>query len=95
MGSSASLPQRLVIPAALTLLAVYSCGTYGAGGYSSACTATTPGSMGTVGVPNTGFPPLEMVRSAMASDLFWPIVFLVLIMAGVVIMYLVQRRSKD
>lgn len=67
----------------LPLLAAYACGTYGAGSY---------GTCSGVGVPNTGFGPLDMLKSTVANPYF--IAGLVLAVIGLAVIAFVTRRQR-
>lgn len=77
---------------ALALLAAYSCGLYGAGGYGTTCGATT-----TVGAPNTGFAPLDALQSAVQHDpllVFVSGLLILLAIVGGVVMWRQRRRTR-
>ena len=67
----------------LPLLAAYACGTYGAGSY---------GTCSGVGVPNTGFGPLDMLKATLTSPYF--IAGLALAVIGLVVIAFVARRQR-
>lgn len=67
------------------LLAVYSCGTYGAGSY---------GTCSSVGVPNTGFAPLAALQSMVTNNYLLGLLFLVLIGVGLLVMFMARRSGR-
>jgi hypothetical protein len=74
----------------LVLLAAYSCGTYGAGGYGTTCSTNT-----TVGVPNTGFAPLEALQSMATNGYFLlGLLISVSIAFGLLVLFLARRRRR-
>jgi LPXTG-motif cell wall-anchored protein len=77
---------------ALTVPAAYSCGTYGAGGYGTSCSTNT-----TVGVPNTGFAPLDALQTAVSGNPLLAFVGALLILlsaVGGVVMWRRRRRTR-
>jgi hypothetical protein len=88
MANTIHLHHFAVNPVALAMFAAYSCGTYGAGSYNTCSTAT-------VGAPNTGFPPLDMLQSIVSNSFFLPVISIALLIVGIVVIYAARRRSRS
>jgi hypothetical protein len=90
MASAAAQLHRGIGVPSMTVLAAYSCGTYGAGGYGTACSTNT-----SLGVPNTGFAPLAALQSMATNGYFLlGLLISVSIAFGLLVLFLARRRGK-